>query len=135
MSQLIGLPCAICDRRIDTVLDGMFCEACGCPVHRGCARTRQSGPASCGSCGASPEVIDAHRRRSRREEAAFRHGYKTHRLAWGIAETAGGLVCLAFGVVTVLPVAKPVILASGGALVLHGVTLLCRTEPRGPKDT
>jgi hypothetical protein len=51
MRQLVGQNCVHCQARISSDLDGRFCRACGCPVHKECAIPRKG--QGCETCGAS----------------------------------------------------------------------------------
>lgn len=39
LPQLVGMPCAVCNERIPSSVDGRFCEVCGNPVHHGCTKS------------------------------------------------------------------------------------------------
>jgi hypothetical protein len=54
MKQLVGLPCTLCQQRIDSIIEGRFCEGCGRPVHDACIRPAAAAPGGCPSCGAAP---------------------------------------------------------------------------------
>jgi hypothetical protein len=53
--QLVGELCVICRNRIGSIVDGLFCQACGCPVHTKCAQPQTERVESrCPQCGADP---------------------------------------------------------------------------------
>ena len=53
MQQLVGSPCAVCGQKIDSIIEGGFCPACGNSVHHGCCKPVDSPaiPARCSDCG------------------------------------------------------------------------------------
>jgi hypothetical protein len=59
MRQLVGLECAICAERIDSIVEGQFCASCECPVHLKCVRSGKLGDqgSACPACGALPDKI------------------------------------------------------------------------------
>ena len=63
--HVAGKQCARCREAIRGILDGKFCDECGCPVHNKCAASAESDPerGTCRGCGAS-------RSQSRRHEIA-----------------------------------------------------------------
>jgi hypothetical protein len=72
MDQLVGLRCAICRERIDSIIDGRFCDGCDYPVHNDCARAAGADTAEdvCPDCGADLGKIT---RRAARRRAGARH--------------------------------------------------------------
>jgi len=137
MSQLVGLPCAVCNERIGTVAEGRFCATCGSPVHTRCATPWKRGAASCGTCGAAAELAATHRQQSQEEDEAVRRAFRVHRLTWGILSAVGGLACLLAGFVVFLAnmFYGSLVIAFGAGAMVRGVTLLCRTEPRRPVES
>jgi hypothetical protein len=58
MRQLVGLPCAICEKAVGSIVDAHFCTACGCPVHNKCVQSNRGTIGSgCSLCGAKPEYV------------------------------------------------------------------------------
>jgi len=59
MRQLVGLRCVLCEKSVGNILEGRFCESCGCPIHTKCVRsgTVASLGAGCNACGATPEDV------------------------------------------------------------------------------
>ena len=55
MAQLVGSRCVICEREIDSILEGRFCRTCGSPVHKACLNQGNSAtrPGHCAACGAN----------------------------------------------------------------------------------
>jgi hypothetical protein len=51
MRQLVGCSCAICQGRIGSILEGLFCADCGNPVHRACLGTPSDVAGKCKTCG------------------------------------------------------------------------------------
>src|SRR5262245_34019661 len=72
MAQLVNSICAICKKRIESVLEGECCAACGSPVHNKCAQRDLAIPdtTKCSSCGseikATPQKQSASRYSRRR---------------------------------------------------------------------
>lgn len=56
LPQLVGKICAICNRSIGSILEGVFCESCGNPVHVGCRQVDTMGQrdGKCAQCGSDP---------------------------------------------------------------------------------
>jgi len=52
--QLVGSECAVCQKRISSILEGAFCKACGSPIHFQCqSRLETAEPSDrCVQCGA-----------------------------------------------------------------------------------
>jgi len=136
MPQIVGLPCVLCRTKIETAIDGRFCDACGCPVHVRCATPRLRGVDSCAKCGAPAELAAEHRQRSQRQTASFDRAYLGHRVSWGIVEIAVGVLALGVGGFIFLGSLfyGPVIILFGLTTTVHGAVLLWRRKPRGPKD-
>jgi hypothetical protein len=57
MRQLVGLSCVLCGERIGSIIDGRFCESCGCPIHNKCVRPTGDADrdSRCATCGANRE--------------------------------------------------------------------------------
>lgn len=75
MRQLVDLSCALCGGRIGSVIDGRFCESCGCPVHMKCdspAPATEQGP-SCPACSARSALAEREQQ-LHREHAEQRKG-------------------------------------------------------------
>ncbi len=51
MSQLVGSPCAKCQKVIPSILAGEFCNECGNPVHKACKSGTSGSAGACPSCG------------------------------------------------------------------------------------
>lgn len=51
LPQLIGHQCVTCQKSIASVIDGVFCEACGNPVHKRCVGAAQAAADKCSQCG------------------------------------------------------------------------------------
>lgn len=130
----------MCEARINTASEGKFCDACGSPVHVRCAAQEQRGVGSCGTCGVPAEIAAAHGARAKQEEDSFRRTYRSHRLSWGIVEVIGGPILFLFGMLLLfigglVSVAIAwTVLALGATTTLHGLLMLLRAKPRGPKD-
>jgi hypothetical protein len=59
--QLAGLECAICDRPVDSVVEGRFCAGCDQPVHKECSNPPVDPVplSTCRACGARLGQDDA----------------------------------------------------------------------------
>lgn len=92
MRQLVGLSCVLCGKSIGSIVDGRFCQSCGCPIHAKCARSLPGGdPAQgCAACGAKADVVQ-------REKTLHREEERQHQAeAGGLAPpTSGWTVLLA----------------------------------------
>lgn len=42
--QLVGQPCAVCQKRVVVAPDAQHCERCGAPLHRTCLRNHSCSP-------------------------------------------------------------------------------------------
>jgi hypothetical protein len=61
MNQLVGSPCAKCQKTIPSIVVGQFCRECGNPIHNAC-KSASSRPDDCPICGCekkSPSGQDA----------------------------------------------------------------------------
>jgi hypothetical protein len=108
MAQLVGSICALCDKRISSILDGRFCKACGAPVHNECINPDLDAKDEdyCDLCGSDLYVV-----REILEEAASKKsqnrykvkdlfaGYKRLRTMWRCSwYFAGSLAAVLLGV-------------------------------------
>ena len=59
--QLVGATCVLCQKRIDSVVEGEFCSACGSAVHHLCVQTQNEvqKAAGCSRCGSDRTVSRA----------------------------------------------------------------------------
>src|SRR6516164_5307480 len=59
MRQLVGLACVLCGKPVKSILEGGFCDSCGCPVHARCVESfrGEKAPGGCPDCGATPEQV------------------------------------------------------------------------------
>jgi hypothetical protein len=55
MPQLVGSRCTLCEQRIDSILEGQFCQVCAKPCHNRCrnAATPSADPFKCSGCGSA----------------------------------------------------------------------------------
>ena len=69
MRQLVGLPCVICQRSVDSIMEGRFCEGCDNAVHNECFKPPAAGEAEgkCHVCGTDLRQAAAAREREQRE--------------------------------------------------------------------
>ena len=51
MAQLVGCPCAKCQKMISSIVDGEFCQTCGNAVHKACKVPSPNKQNECPSCG------------------------------------------------------------------------------------
>src|SRR5262245_60687236 len=60
MPQLVGSVCVRCGKRVDSILEGKFCEVCGSPYHESCPQPEVdvADPSRCPAC-RSVRVIPA----------------------------------------------------------------------------
>ncbi|VTT97951.1 unnamed protein product [Gemmataceae bacterium] len=72
MRQLTGQSCIHCKSRIPSDLDGLFCRACGSPVHNQCLKPNDV-RAACKSCGASATDCQAYRQGARADAREQQH--------------------------------------------------------------
>jgi len=75
MEQLVGYACVVCGQRIDSIVEGRFCEVCGSPVHNGCVKPDGTAPGACAGCGGerngpAAQQVQSERSRRRRTAAA-----------------------------------------------------------------
>src|SRR5262249_39998084 len=75
MEQLVGYACVVCGQRIDSIVEGRFCEVCGSPVHTGCVKPDGPAPGACAGCGGgrngpAAQQVQSERSRRRRTAAA-----------------------------------------------------------------
>jgi len=75
LPQLIGLQCVTCQKGINSIIDGAFCDQCGNPMHQRCVGATAEVPADkCPKCGGDPNANIA--REVMRERA--NHLQKSH---------------------------------------------------------
>jgi DNA-directed RNA polymerase subunit RPC12/RpoP len=86
--QLVGLQCAVCQRKVESITAGVFCPVCGNPVHATCLQVEATDIADgrCNACGGNAESPLAVEVRASRHEHAF-----------GKPGGSAGLVCPACG--------------------------------------
>jgi hypothetical protein len=75
MSQLVNSLCVVCRERIESIIDGHICAACGVPLHEWCARPPETPDArkTCPICrGESAKVA------ARVKEVQEQHGPAPH---------------------------------------------------------
>ncbi len=90
MRQLVGLSCVLCGREIGSIVEGRFCPACGCPVHKNCAgraaddRTAEG----CPTCGAKPADVRREEKHERQEVRQNAQGVKRRRVLWALVTSA-----------------------------------------------
>jgi hypothetical protein len=71
MVQLVGLNCVVCQEKIFSAIDALFCELCGNPVHRGCLKAEpfENREGICPGCTGKVDSPIAQRVQSERKEA------------------------------------------------------------------
>jgi hypothetical protein len=52
MRQLVGCLCSLCNKTIESIVEGVFCDDCGNPVHKDCIASDAAGADKCQTCGA-----------------------------------------------------------------------------------
>jgi hypothetical protein len=59
MRQLVGLSCVRCGKPVKSIIEGRFCDTCGCPVHAQCVRSVSDldHASGCADCGATGEQV------------------------------------------------------------------------------
>src|SRR5262249_51663065 len=56
LPQIVGLPCVVCGKEINSIVGSRFCDACGNPVHSAClAKLNEVKEQNCPSCGGDPQ--------------------------------------------------------------------------------
>ncbi len=136
MLQLVGQKCVLCEKRIDSILEGKFCTACRCPIHLDCRKKESTEPDTCLSCGA-PLALGAEHRKVQQEETATRdQDIRGYHLSTGTARIGLGLLCVIGGIVGSLLsfllakalclfyVVFPGIIIAGLGMIANGVTQL-----------
>lgn len=97
--QLVGQSCAICGRRIGSILDAHFCPACGRPVHPACTESVSTiPPDGCPVCRSAPPVVPEPTPTTDEEESAEPDGWQSRWADYRFRR----LVCL-LTIVGVLP--------------------------------
>ncbi len=69
MRQLVGLTCTICQRSVDSVVEGRFCDGCNGAVHKECIKppADQKADGMCPVCGADQRQVAAALQREQQE--------------------------------------------------------------------
>jgi hypothetical protein len=60
MRQLAGLPCVVCQRSVDSIVEGRFCDECGGAVHKECINPEAAryDESKCAACGGDPGLAE-----------------------------------------------------------------------------
>jgi hypothetical protein len=96
MLQLVGQKCLICQQKLESILEGRFCEQCGCPIHNTCSERprEQRAPDSCEQCGTPRQIAVEHR--AQWEKTHARHDTEV-RVSLGLRNIGLGLVWILGG--------------------------------------
>jgi hypothetical protein len=70
MRQLVGLPCVLCQKKIDSITEGGFCPECGSPVHCQCLKPDSTSSACCPACGVINSLAEGNKAQKREEKSA-----------------------------------------------------------------
>lgn len=83
MRQLVGCSCVICEGRIGSIVEGLFCADCGNPVHRACLGAPSDVGGKCRTCGgeiAKPSAAQVRWERQQKAPPGPRGSYPVSRV-------------------------------------------------------
>jgi hypothetical protein len=139
MRQLVGLKCTRCEKSISSVVEGLFCPRCECPVHNWCARLDPGSQNSCTQCGSCAEVVAVQQEQEAKQAAATERDVRTYHgfrdVGMGMAWIVGGILAsvFCFGVSVAAGgswyiAAGPI--AIGFAQIIYGIVVMSRKTPQ-----
>jgi hypothetical protein len=92
MIQLVGQNCVLCQKRIDSILEGEFCSVCSCPVHTACRKGGSMDSQFCPGCGVHAAMADTLRKNRETEVAAQERDVRGYHMTTGPARVILGVL-------------------------------------------